>query len=81
MEGYIKLTAVENGIRAETKIKEVSYIDRLLLLHAFADAIHMDVEELKMAAGAMELVEKLFVGGKVEADLGTIRQAKKEVSD
>lgn len=81
MEGFIKLTAVENGIGVETKIKEVSYIDRLLLLHAFMNAIKMNADELKMAAGAMELVEKMFVGGRVVADTGTIEKAKKEVTD
>jgi hypothetical protein len=70
MEGFIKITATENGIGTEVKLAHISGLDKVLLLNSFAQGLHMDDKELQQAVMVLPLARGLMdndgVGEEVE---------------
>ena len=70
MEGYVKITALEDGIGTEVRLAHISGLDKVLLLNAFAQGLHMDDKELQQAVMVLPLARGLMnkdgVGEEVE---------------
>ena len=50
MKGNITITALEGGIRVNTKLEHVSLIDKLHILHAVSKVLDMDPVYIKFFA-------------------------------
>ena len=61
MDGYIKISVDEQGIATEVRLSNFSKLDKLLLLDAFAQGMHMDDAELKQGLLMLPLVRGLLV--------------------
>jgi hypothetical protein len=61
MDGFIKISAEENGIATEVRLNHFSKLDKLLLLDAFAQGLNMDDDELKKGLLMLPLVRGLLV--------------------
>ena len=70
MEGYIKISATDTGIATEVRLAHISGLDKVLLLNAFAQGLHMDDKELQQAVMILPLARGLMnndgVGEEVE---------------
>ena len=57
MKGYIKIEATthegRDGLSIETQLENVSYMDRLQVLHSVCHALKLDADELDLMAHLM----------------------------
>lgn len=57
MKGYIKLESVthegKEGLCVETKLRDVSRMDRILMVSGVCSALHITPAELKLMAGLL----------------------------
>ena len=60
MEGYVKVTATDEGIGVEAKVRDCGPVDRLMLLNSFCKGINMDDEELALAIKALPFARILI---------------------
>lgn len=55
MKGYIKIEAAthegKEGLSVETDLQDVSYMDRIAVLHGVCNVLHISPSELKLMAG------------------------------
>ena len=49
MDGYIKISTMDDGISTEVRFARISGLDKILLLNAFAQGLDMDDKELQQA--------------------------------
>ena len=70
MEGFIKISALENGIATEVSLKHFSAVDKLLLLNEFAKGLHMDDEDLKRGLLMLPLLRGVLANDKSDDDEG-----------
>ena len=58
MKGYIKIEATtyegKEGLRVDTKLHEVDYIDRIAVVNGICDALKITPAELKFMAGLID---------------------------
>ena len=58
MKGYIKIEATtyegKEGLRVDTKLREVDYIDRIAVVNGVCDALCITPAELKFMAGLID---------------------------
>lgn len=65
MKGYIKIESAthegKEGLRIETDLRDVSYMDRIAVVNGVCHALHITPTELKLMAGLIGsgLMEKL----------------------
>ena len=58
MKGYIKIEATtyegKEGLRVDTKLRDVDYIDRIAVVNGVCDALRISPAELKFMAGLID---------------------------
>ena len=58
MKGYIKIEATtyegKEGLRVDTKLREVDYIDRIAVVNGVCDALKITPDELKFMASLID---------------------------
>lgn len=47
MEGYVKITAIEEGLQCEAHLSRVGMVDKLMLMKSMAEAINLSEDEFK----------------------------------
>lgn len=71
MEGYIKISATDTGIATEVRLAQISGLDKVILLNAFAQGLRMDDKELGQAIMILPLARGLMAhddDGEVDDD-------------
>lgn len=82
MEGYIKIEAVDGGIAVQTRLKDMSIIDKAILIDGIFDALDIDISDasdVAMFCGLASLVRNH--SGRTKVDMGAIRQAAERVEE
>ena len=60
MDGYLKISITDTGIKSECRLSKVSGLDRVLLLNAFASLLDMDDSDLQKALLVLPLARGLM---------------------
>lgn len=84
MKGYIKIESAthegKEGLSVETKLSDVSSIDRIIVVSGVCDALHITPAELKLMAGLIDsgLMKVLVDVNKLQDDSVKPQEPKKE---
>lgn len=84
MKGYIKIESAthegKEGLRVETKLRDVSYMDRIVVVHGVCGALRITSEELKLIADLIRsgLMDELVGTNTLKGDDDEPQEAKKK---
>lgn len=87
MKGYIKIEATTQegaeSLSVKTELRDVSYIDRIVVVSGVCDALHITPAELKLMAGLIDsgLMEALVDTIKLKDESTEPQQSKKQKFD
>ncbi len=86
MKGYIKIESAthegKEGLRVETKLRDVSYMDRIVVVHGVCGALRITSEELKLIADLIRsgLMDELVGTNTLKGDDDEPQETKKKKS-
>ena len=84
MKGYIKIEATtyegKEGLRVDTKLHDVSYVDRIVVICGVCDALRISPAELKFMSGLIDsgLMEALVDVNKLKDESAEPQKSKKK---